>query len=171
MPTPVLNRASLQGSVPAPLHEPVTSTAGHRRHLQGREWSPSRRGCALPAVRQSAHCLSLPKCAYIASRAAATAEEAFANETSWETSATKRGAALAAGCGAGAMTTRLPRHRTGWTGGVGGYGMIAGAPLTSQCRPLPLEFDTERASGFEPLRLFPKGKDGLLGWFVRRPPE
>ena len=55
-------------------------------------------------------------------------------------------------------------NRVGFTGGVGGYDMIAESGFNGlHVDRFLLEFDTERAGGFEPLRHVPKDKTVMLG--------
>jgi len=55
-------------------------------------------------------------------------------------------------------------NRVGFGGGVGGYDMIAESGFNGlHVDRFLLEFDTERAGGFEPLRHVPRGKVVMLG--------
>lgn len=55
-------------------------------------------------------------------------------------------------------------NRVGFGGGVGGYDLIAESGFNGlHVDRFLLEFDTERAGGFEPLRHVPKGKVVMLG--------
>jgi 5-methyltetrahydropteroyltriglutamate--homocysteine methyltransferase len=55
-------------------------------------------------------------------------------------------------------------NRVGFTGGAGGYDLIAESGFNQlHVDRFLLEFDTARAGGFEPLRHVPKGKTVMLG--------
>jgi 5-methyltetrahydropteroyltriglutamate--homocysteine methyltransferase len=55
-------------------------------------------------------------------------------------------------------------NRVAWSGGVGGYDLIAEQAFNRlHVDRFLLEYDTERAGGFEPLRFVPKGKVVMLG--------
>jgi methionine synthase II (cobalamin-independent) len=55
-------------------------------------------------------------------------------------------------------------NRVGWTGGSGGYDLIAEKVFnTENVDRFLLEFDTARAGGFEPLRHMPRNKIAMLG--------
>ena len=61
--------------------------------------------------------------------------------------------------------------RTSWSGGIGGYDWLA-ERLFDQLHVdrFLLEYDTERAGGFEPLRFMPKGKVAVLGLVSSKAP-
>jgi 5-methyltetrahydropteroyltriglutamate--homocysteine methyltransferase len=55
-------------------------------------------------------------------------------------------------------------NRTGWTGGSGGYDLAAEQLFNDlHVNRFLLEYDTERAGGFEPLRFVPKDRIVMLG--------
>ena len=55
-------------------------------------------------------------------------------------------------------------NRTGWTGGSGGYDLAAEQLFNGlHVDRFLLEYDTERAGGFEPLRFVPEGRIVMLG--------
>lgn len=55
-------------------------------------------------------------------------------------------------------------NRTAWTGGSGGYDLAAEQLFNGlHVDRFLLEYDTERAGGFEPLRFVPKGRVVMLG--------
>ena len=55
-------------------------------------------------------------------------------------------------------------NRTGWVGGSGGYDLAAEQLFNDlHVDRFLLEYDTERAGGFEPLRFVPKGRIVMLG--------
>jgi len=55
-------------------------------------------------------------------------------------------------------------NRTGWVGGSGGYDLAAEQLFNDlHVDRFLLEYDTERAGGFEPLRFVPKGRTVMLG--------
>ncbi len=55
-------------------------------------------------------------------------------------------------------------NRSSWTGGVGGYEAVAEKLFnTMNVDRFLLEYDTDRAGGFEPLRFVPKDKMVVLG--------
>jgi 5-methyltetrahydropteroyltriglutamate--homocysteine methyltransferase len=55
-------------------------------------------------------------------------------------------------------------NRTGWTGGSGGYDLAAEQLFTGlHVDRFLLEYDTERAGGFEPLRFVPRDRIVMLG--------
>jgi 5-methyltetrahydropteroyltriglutamate--homocysteine methyltransferase len=53
----------------------------------------------------------------------------------------------------------------------GGYEPVAEAMFASGVDAFFMEFDTERAGGFEPLRFVPKGKKVVLGLVTSKTPQ
>ena len=63
-------------------------------------------------------------------------------------------------------------NRTAWGGGRGGYDWVAEKVFNLlHVDRLLLEYDTERAGGFEPLRFVPKGKVIVLGLVSSKTPK
>jgi 5-methyltetrahydropteroyltriglutamate--homocysteine methyltransferase len=89
-------------------------------------------------------------------------ETAFAQETALENSCYD--AVRAAAPGVILALHYCRGNRTGWAGGSGSYELIAEHAFNElHVDRFLLEFDTERAGGFEPLRFVPGGKTVMLG--------
>ena len=68
-----------------------------------------------------------------------------------------------------AMHTCRGNFRSAWVA-EGGYEPVAEAMFASGVDAFFMEFDTERAGGFEPLRFVPKGKKVVLGLVTSKSP-
>jgi 5-methyltetrahydropteroyltriglutamate--homocysteine methyltransferase len=162
MPTPVRNRAQLQGQAPSPY----------------RDWDEVQRdivdifkGEMRALAQEGVPYLQLDKVptAYLTeeSRARMQADgidpdAQFARETAWENECYD--AARAANPNIVLAMHFCRGNRVGFGGGVGGYDLIAEQGFNDlRVDRFLLEFDTERAGGFEPLRHVPKGKVVMLG--------
>jgi 5-methyltetrahydropteroyltriglutamate--homocysteine methyltransferase len=69
-----------------------------------------------------------------------------------------------------AMHTCRGNFRSAWVA-EGGYEPVAEAMFSSGVDAFFMEFDTERAGGFEPLRFVPKGKKVVLGIMSSKLPQ
>jgi 5-methyltetrahydropteroyltriglutamate--homocysteine methyltransferase len=69
-----------------------------------------------------------------------------------------------------AMHTCRGNFKSAWVA-EGGYEPVAEAMFSSGVDAFFMEFDTERAGGFEPLRYVPKGKKVVLGLVSSKTPE
>jgi 5-methyltetrahydropteroyltriglutamate--homocysteine methyltransferase len=69
-----------------------------------------------------------------------------------------------------AMHTCRGNFRSAWVA-EGGYEPVAQAMFNSGVDAFFMEFDTERAGGFEPLRYVPRGKKVVLGLVSSKTPE
>jgi 5-methyltetrahydropteroyltriglutamate--homocysteine methyltransferase len=162
MPTPVRNRVSMQGTIPEPyktwdeVQQDIVDIFKGEMVALAREGVPYLQFDKVPTVYLTE-----------ASRAnlqkqGLDPEKAFAQETAWENSCYDAVRAIA-------PEVTLAMHycrgnRTGWAGGIGGYDMIAEHAFNElRVDRFLLEFDSERAGGFEPLRYVPRGKTVMLG--------
>jgi 5-methyltetrahydropteroyltriglutamate--homocysteine methyltransferase len=68
-----------------------------------------------------------------------------------------------------AMHTCRGNFRSAWVA-EGGYEPVAEAMFSAAVDAFFMEFDTERAGGFEPLRFVPKGKTVVLGLVSSKSP-
>jgi 5-methyltetrahydropteroyltriglutamate--homocysteine methyltransferase len=69
-----------------------------------------------------------------------------------------------------AMHTCRGNFKSAWVA-EGGYEPVAEAMFSSGVDAFFMEFDTERAGGFEPLRFVPKGKKVVLGLVTSKTPQ
>src|SRR5947208_11961583 len=69
-----------------------------------------------------------------------------------------------------AMHTGRGNFKSAWVA-EGGYDPVAEAMFSSGVDAFFMEFDTERAGGFEPLRFVPKGKKVVLGLVSSKVPQ
>src|SRR5688572_6609174 len=69
-----------------------------------------------------------------------------------------------------AMHTCRGNFKSAWVA-EGGYEPVAEAMFSSGVDAFFMEFDTERAGGFEPLRYVPKGKNVVLGLVSSKTPD
>jgi len=69
-----------------------------------------------------------------------------------------------------AMHTCRGNFKSAWVA-EGGYEPVAEAMVSSGVDAFFMEFDTERAGGFEPLRFVPKGKTVVLGLVSSKTPQ
>src|SRR5205823_10687087 len=69
-----------------------------------------------------------------------------------------------------AMHTCRGNFRSAWVA-EGGYEPVAEAMFAAGVDAFFMEFDTERAGGFEPLRFVPKGKKVVLGLVSSKVPQ
>jgi 5-methyltetrahydropteroyltriglutamate--homocysteine methyltransferase len=69
-----------------------------------------------------------------------------------------------------AMHTCRGNFKSAWVA-QGGYDPVAEAMFSSGVDAFFMEFDTERAGGFEPLRFVPKGKTVVLGLVSSKTPQ
>ena len=159
MPTPVRNRTALQREVPAPyqsweeIQQDIVNIFRDEMVALAREGVPYLQLDKVPT-------------AYLTpeSRAAmgVDASKAFDQEIAWENTCYD---AVRKEFPNVTLALHLCRgNRVGWTGGSGGYDLIAEQAFNNvNVDRFLLEFDTARAGGFEPLRHMPKGKIAMLG--------
>jgi 5-methyltetrahydropteroyltriglutamate--homocysteine methyltransferase len=69
-----------------------------------------------------------------------------------------------------AMHTCRGNFKSAWVA-AGGYEPVAEAMFSSGVDAFFMEFDTERAGGFEPLRFVPRGKKVVLGLVTSKTPQ
>jgi 5-methyltetrahydropteroyltriglutamate--homocysteine methyltransferase len=162
MPTPVRNRTSVQNEVPSPythweeVQQDIADIfKGEMAALAG-EGVPYLQMDKVPTVYLTEESRARMKAEGI------DPEQAFEAEIAWENSCYD--AARAANPNVILAMHYCRGNRVGFTGGAGGYDLIAERGFNElHVDRFLLEFDTERAGGFEPLRHVPKGKVVMLG--------
>ena len=163
MPTPVRNRAAMQGQLPAPysdwneVQQDIVNIFRGEMVALAQEGVPYLQFDKVPTAYLTAESRAN------LGRQGIDPEQAFAAETAWENQCYD---AVRAANPDVVLAMHYPAAGigTGWTGGVGSYELIAERAFNQlNVDRFLLEFDTERAGGFEPLRFVPSGKTVMLG--------
>jgi 5-methyltetrahydropteroyltriglutamate--homocysteine methyltransferase len=162
LPTPVRNRGALQRDVPAPyltwqeIQEDITTIFRDEMVALARDGVPYLQLDKVPTAYLTQESRERLRAEGI------DPEQALADEIAWENRCYD---AVRSAFPDVTLALHLCRgNRTGWTGGSGGYDLIAERVFNDvHVDRFLLEFDTARAGGFEPLRHLPRGKVAMLG--------